>query len=42
MQIASKNTENIVKYYHSFSQSDTTYIIMELCELGVMRSICSL
>jgi serine/threonine protein kinase len=42
MQAASKGSEHIVKFYHSFSQADTTYIVMELCELGVMSELASL
>jgi hypothetical protein len=41
MQLASENSDCFVKYYHSFTYAEKVYIIMELCEWGVIKILFS-
>lgn len=41
MQLASENSDCFVKYYHSFTYAEKVYIIMELCEWGVIKLLFS-
>ena len=39
MELAAEDTKGIVKTEHNFSDSESYYIVMELCPLGVKYAL---